>query len=816
MLRARVGTGVCENEQISSTGSRRLQLNEQALSDRTTGLIHQIFQTLGVGIEPDMSPTQLRGCLKQKINTTNAEILAERVGDKAKLEELKARLWDVLDRLAQPRSEDLAARRNLQIEQLRLWVLARSINSGNAAFPTPPDLPKTEETVVQQQLRALELTVRDLVRDGYGGEQSLRRKLPELSGKLFNSFQSKADTGDILSGSNFYELSILFLDAREFTNRFDSLFVSSPLLRLLGKRRDTLSVFLNYAGQARNVLAHHKALHPEMAALLELCYLDIIEAVQEAHDRGETPVNPSSFNRSSQSELDAFLKRLEARERLDEKLAGIPDTLDALYSNTVSAKRRIGLVLVGVCTLGAMVATGLWLSNDTRHSVQRTGEVVNLTAESVGRVVTQTGETSRTADRIDRTTSQTAQQIQEAMQGDLPVEQPSDPDHYWHNFLLFERRNKLVEAEANLLGYVRAGGDKFDALLRAVEFLRGRYNRSEIRSLLLAQVRSGPSAAMRTALSRLMEPPEAEAELRDVEQSFPKLSMPMLEEARLHSTAVVAQMTNDELLAEHDALGRFLAMTRERPLGLTLQQPGTADAVITEATRRFGNLSDQTVELMRAGPRPTLFLSKNFPLSIQIAVTEPVRSLEYRVDNGTWVVVDISDFGIAYNSFRSSSMLQQPPPFGLPAVPGGQLPHIMAIPYGPVKLPPNSFSQISFRYTDLNGRTHGPFSGEFGLAKARLEGIEKDAKCERAQIYTRAPGSQPGVQCKVRFSDYNDIKLKLVRYSFTSSTPDREATPDPGTTADDVQLPRPAMFDRFVYQLLLTDGTWTSIRSLAP
>lgn len=60
-------------------------------------------------------------------------------------------------------------------------------------------------------------------------------------------------------------------------------------------------------------------------------------------------------------------------------------------------------------------------------------------------------------------------------------------------------------------------------------------------------------------------------------------------------------------------------------------------------------------------------------------------------------------------------------------MPDGQLPYIMAIPYGPVKLPPNAFRQISFRYTDLTGHAHGPFSGEFGLAKARIEGIEKAA-----------------------------------------------------------------------------------------
>ena len=794
-----------------------MYLSDTGLITGTLTLIHSILSYLGIEAASDLSPAALRKLLDQTVQRAPAGTFIERVGSKHQFDELKDRLRGTLDRLSKPASEAPAERRNSQIEQLRLWILARSIHVSKSAFPAPPTLPEAEEALVQRQLRALEQMVRALVRQGYGGEAGLRNELATvLSKSKLEEWNNRAEPGNILSGSTFSDLSALFLDKSEYPDRHDQLFSNTLLLRLLGRRQDTLRLFLTYATQARNSLAHLKIVHSEHAALLELCFSDIVEAIQEVHDRGETKVNPSSFMQASTADLGIFLKRLQSLERVDERLAVIPESIAALHADVGVGLTRLRYVLAGVSFVGAMTAGGLWLAKDAKQTSLRTEQTVNQTVTAVGRVETTGNRVAETTDRINQLTTQTALQVQQAMEGDLPVEQPTSADHYWHNFALFERRGKSNEAEIYLLGYVRNGGNGFDALIRGVEFLRNRYERSEIKPLLMSQVKGAPSAALRTALARLLDPATAESELVAVRESWPTLAMPILEQARLHSTSVATIMTNYELLKEHELLGLFLKASNERPLGLTLQQPGSADPITADAVQREGNLNSQTLDVMRAGVTGSFKSVDRFPLELKVETSEPVQSIEYQIDRNEFLRVgDLNGVNSFYSTFRTSSGLRQAPALGSASLSGGQLPHIHKIPHGPIEVPA-TVKRLSFRYTDLNGKLYGPFTPDIGIREARLAVIEKNVICRSNQLLRSKPGFRYGITCGLLGSETLPMSLEAVVFSFTGTTPDQEAYTTPGLPKGEIELLPPPRAERFVYQLVMSDGSITSVRSMRP
>lgn len=791
-----------------------MELDDGTLLVRTRTLVDEVLVYLGVEVSPGTTPEGLGKLFKLWVSRSSGS-LTEKIGPSNLVEDFKKRLETTLKLLGQPVPASSAKRRNYQIELLRFWVLARTLHLSQAAFPSPPDLPETEYVVVQRQLRALELIIRALVRNRFSDEGELRAKIDDFFKEpKLKEWEPKADPGDILSGSTFTELANLFLHNAAFPDGEGQLFGDSPLLRLLGKRQATLRLFLTYANLTRNTLAHHKVVYPESAALLELCFDDIMEAVRYARLQEHTTVDPKSFDQASPTDLSEFLKRLTQREMVDARLAELPESIDTLQVGVGNGLRRLGYALAGIAAVAVMTATGLWFSHDTNLVVARTDRTVANTAAEVGQIGADTRQTAASAQRIDQTTSQTALQIQQAMRGDLLVAAPSEPDHHWHNFLIHERQNESVEAEASLLGYVHTGGDKYDALLLAVGYLRARHDRAEVRPLLLGQVPGLPSAAMRTALARLLSPSAAETELAEVHAAWPNPAMPLYERARLHSMDVMAMMTNDELLEEHRFLGEFLASVRERPLGLTLQQPGTAASIVDDAERRFGNLTEQTLGLMREAVTAKVSGSFTFPLKLMITVAEPTKSLNYRFDGGDTMSGPPSENDRLFGNLRSSANNKQPVSLGSVQMPNGQLPTVIPVQQAEIILPVTPIEIVEVRYVDLNGIPHGPFTPQVDFAGPRIKVLDNHSECVPSTAYSWPQGSRRNVlSCSSRLS--LPFSLQAVRYSFSAPTPTQEVTPKL-SKRDTIEIPVPSGATRFTYQVVFSDGSRSSVRIVAP
>ncbi|HLO78281.1 MAG TPA: STY4199 family HEPN domain-containing protein [Magnetospirillum sp.] len=211
-------------------------------------------------------------------------------------------------------------------------------------------LPATDDELARKQLRALELLLRSLVTERYGGQEKLREALGKLYGEeQVKKWLASADPGDLLSGTVFSDLAGMFVNKREYPERYQDLFKDTDYLIYLKEQRQTLQAFLDDVRRFRNVVAHNKRISPVQLTLLDLYYREFVDPVEQAHKQGRVAVNPADFLTVGKDALDGYFKGLR------EDTQAIRDDIQLLTTITRAIDQRTVMIAWGVKAL--MVAT---------------------------------------------------------------------------------------------------------------------------------------------------------------------------------------------------------------------------------------------------------------------------------------------------------------------------------------------------------------------------------------------------------------------------------------------------------------------------
>ncbi len=244
----------------------------------------------------------------------------------------------------------------------------------------------------QQQVRALELMIRSLINQAYRNQQTLVKQLRQLFGnERVQSWLKAADRDDILSGTLFSELASLFVDKKEYTDHYSALYHTTPLLSLMNDKRKTLQTYLEDIRYIRNRLAHHKRVTTVQTALLDRCYHEIAEPVQEAFDDGRVSVNPDGYFDAGEAEVrQYFLQAAEKIDRLGDDIQHVRESLERHDEKLDDIKQDTGLLrkkMVWVLTGIAALAIGSLLIFGTSTKTLVNTEAIRSDLGEVGKTV---------------------------------------------------------------------------------------------------------------------------------------------------------------------------------------------------------------------------------------------------------------------------------------------------------------------------------------------------------------------------------------------------------------------------------------------
>ena len=244
----------------------------------------------------------------------------------------------------------------------------------------------------QQQVRALELVIRSLVSTSYDSEENLRVELTNwLGSEQVEKWLATADTGDLLSGTSFGELAGLFINKKQYPNRYEHYYKDTPYLKLLESQRATLADFLEDIRIIRNQIAHNKRISAVQVALLGAYYEQVITPVQQAHDRSNQGVNPDRYFDVGSAELDDYFEDVRKRldtlgdkvvnvledvREIDRKVTAVHGTVKEVQGtvqetqdrvvkigvDTVGTRKRLKWVLGGIAVLAVAALATLYLS----------------------------------------------------------------------------------------------------------------------------------------------------------------------------------------------------------------------------------------------------------------------------------------------------------------------------------------------------------------------------------------------------------------------------------------------------------------------
>jgi hypothetical protein len=182
-----------------------------------------------------------------------------------------------------------------QGSKLALYQLERSASSHLDVF---------------KSLRALELLMRDLLREQHPDAEGLEARLRQLFPSSYRDAIRRGQ-GDPLSGVYLKELIAFFVDPLEW-QQVGRLFQPSKFLSLLRDKRATAESFLEDVRRVRNSVAHLKTLSVIQIELLNLYYEELVAPVREAFKQGSTRVDPARYEVASNEAVQDYLEKVAA------------------------------------------------------------------------------------------------------------------------------------------------------------------------------------------------------------------------------------------------------------------------------------------------------------------------------------------------------------------------------------------------------------------------------------------------------------------------------------------------------------------------
>lgn len=315
----------------------------------------------------------------------------------AELPLLDAALRDV-ERTDEAADADDVGARNATLARMRLLGWFETIGQRTPALTLDAAVEAgVSEDLGRKQVRAVELVVRSLITESYGDQEALIQRLRDgLNERVVEKWQASADPGDILSGCSFSELASLFVNKDEF-ERYEGLYDDTPFLTLLKQRRRTMQSFLDDIRRIRNVLAHNKRISPIQLSLLDLYYEELITPVQNAHDHGETKVDPEDHLDASKEDMDRYVAGIhedvqEVRDDLAELRADVMASLGEVEAATArieTTTKGIDKKLIGiggaVLAVLVLVIVLVNMGGETQDTLEATQDTVEETRDTAAR-----------------------------------------------------------------------------------------------------------------------------------------------------------------------------------------------------------------------------------------------------------------------------------------------------------------------------------------------------------------------------------------------------------------------------------------------
>lgn len=349
--------------------------------------LNRVTRYLGIDPGSDQSIQQgLDVCLNlDKANTSHGRISGwEDVEKRLQIsKDLRSRFVSALKTLRDKLSVDgsnSAATKAVEIASLRLIVLLNEFSEANQQLEFADDLSGPYENVdpdVAARMRAIELSIREVIRETHGSEQQLLARLRDLFGKQIDEWMKRATKGDILSGTTLSDVGTIFLNEEEFSHKYKKFFENDDFIQYVNDQRLTIRLYLDDLRRIRNKLAHHKPVTVADAKLLFSYFDQLLTPFRLAHKLGMLRFSPEVFDHPSPKDVDVYLASIGNQlTNIDSGVADIRIKSDKTFFEVVGIKRRfawlaIGVVIVAIVLAALLkVATGLKLETSANSREQ--------------------------------------------------------------------------------------------------------------------------------------------------------------------------------------------------------------------------------------------------------------------------------------------------------------------------------------------------------------------------------------------------------------------------------------------------------------
>jgi hypothetical protein len=591
--------------------------------------------------------------------------------------------------------------RNRLIVQLRFISWMETISQSNGDIPFDAEISALiSEELGRKQVRALELIIRSLVSERFGDQASLEQGLADLlNSAVVAKWKKSADPDDLLSGTTFSELASLFVNSSEYPN-YSPLFADSPFLTYLRDKRKTIQNFLEDIRRVRNTLAHNKRVSNTQLSLLDLYYEELISPVQEAHDQGQTRVNPDNYLDVSREELDDYFTGLHediasVKDDIAEFRSAMQASLGGIASDTRAIGRRQQIIGLGVALAVAGIALVIWLATGTREETREIRQSATRIEEQTGKSLQASQAATEAIVDSTRQLNASVENIREGFTtlsklGGL-IDDPQRPEQFYHNARIYELNGDLLNARKSYESLLGFALDVIDPHLRHINILKAQEGMQGAARSYRAERPGAAGNGYTAAASQLLEGQAQLEALQAVLDADPEYAPAVYLLSLQHSQKALGQQSLHNKREEKKALESFLQLAEEGRFLKHFIDKEMANEWLEDARVRLKALAMVEAEPTKA-PFVYTATRSNSGWGLYFNIPEVVRRFFYKLETDA----DYTDNGLAdYIDQR----------LGAPT----------AKTY--VQLPPKQQdTRLLIKYIDIQNRENGPYAINFSVA----------------------------------------------------------------------------------------------------
>jgi len=726
----------------------------------------------------------------------NKQIAAALEMHQAELEDFNKSIRD----LVRQRGDEEAGRRNAALVQLRFISWMETLSSRNEGLIFDADIPaQISEELGRKQVRALELILRSLITERFGDQQKLEQELSQLfSDKVVGKWKKGADQGDLLSGTTFSELAGLFVNVQEYPN-YAPLYEETPFLTYLRDKRKTIQNFLDDIRRVRNTLAHNKQVSNTQLSLLDLYYEELISPVQDAHDQGQTKVNPDTFLDISKDELDDYFNNLhEDIQSVKDDIASMREslqgTLGDIAADTGEIRKGTKNIAIGVAAAVVGIAVVIWLvysgkeeASEIRESTGRMEQEMERSSAAIEQIAESSAEISVTLLSMQQSFSSLSKR------GGI-IDQAQRPEELYHNARIYELRGDFLNARKSYEQFFAFGLDVIDPYLRYQRILKAQEGVAGATRAFGMVKPKVPGAAYASARAVLLNDQQRTVALQQVTKETSSFAPAFYLLSREFSQKQLGQQSLSNKRDEKKALEQFLQLAKTGDFLKYFIDKEMAAQWLDDAKTRLKPLS--VVEKEPTRP-PFIYTASrsNSGWNIYFNIPEAVSRFAYKVEGDA----DFKDTGLQDWIDQRSGKQTAKTNFDLP---------------------PNQQDTVLYiKYADIHGKENGPYRVEFNVMEELVRSQKKTLNITKNSwlAFGRNHNSK-----YLYFSHVQSYRCAIaeVKYGLGKMTPDTIwdglgdcNTDDPVRVNAVLKLFRPVSADiRFVtVQLKFKDGTQSEV-----